>query len=421
MTQNQFYQRFLVERLPTANQRRIVLITGARYTGKATLARRQYLDLNYLNFDAIETREAINQVSSFDWAKSVGHSIIDEVQKVPQVLEKIKYAYDDRTINFSVLLGSSQILLLKQIRESLAGRVAIFELYPLLMTEVVAAIGQHPLQPPLLHDLLTHSVNEVLTEQPKVLLNSSATLKKQAQTHLLTWGGMPELLNIAVNERQKWLRDYEYTYLERDLADLARLNDLQPFRVLQKVVGLRSGNLLNFSQVARDVSISVDTARRYIEYLKLSYQVVLIPPFKRNLTSSVIKTPKIFWLDLGILRSLIGIPTETTGQLFETMVVAEIVKWLKTMQLSTEIYFYRTHSGQELDLLLQTPQGFLGIEVKARAKVYPNDSKVLRSVGQSLAGEWLGGLVIYNGDQLSKIAEPNIWAIPAWRLLTSKS
>jgi predicted AAA+ superfamily ATPase len=416
--QDSFKYRHIYRQLPDASKRSIVLLTGARQTGKTTISQHRYPQLPYYNFDAIEIRDKVNLISSMQWAQTLGAAIIDEVQKSPQVLEKIKYAFDAQELNFSVLLGSSQILLLRNISESLAGRVSIYELFPLTLSEVYAKPNR-ALQVPLLDEILhAEDIANCLQHVPSVLLGKQEAEKKQAQTYMLAWGGMPALLHLPEEERQKWLRDYEYTYLERDLADLARLSDLQPFRTFQKLTAMRSAQLLNYSQIARDAGVSADTARRYIEYLKISYQVFLLPPYYQNASSHLIKTPKIYWIDIGILRQLMGFYGQLSGAIFECMVVTEIYKWIKTRQSAAECYFYRTHSGTELDLLIKTQHGLIGVEIKYRDKIYPKDTRAMKVIAKELDQPWLGGLVIYNGDVLEKIAEPNIWAMPAWRLLT---
>jgi len=128
--------RALGQRLPFPERRRLVLLTGARQTGKTTLARHRYPDLRYINLDAPENRAALRGIATPFWARDVGPAVLDEAQKEPVIFEKVKYAYDDGSLSFSVLLGSSQILLLKKIRETLAGRIAIFELWPLMMSEI---------------------------------------------------------------------------------------------------------------------------------------------------------------------------------------------------------------------------------------------------------------------------------------------
>jgi hypothetical protein len=168
--------------------------------------------------------------------------------------------------------------------------------------------------------------------------------------------------------------------------------------------------------LARDAGVSVDTARRYLEYLRISYQCILIQPYRRNVTSSVIKTPKLYWVDVGILRRLTGFRGDPTGDLYETYVIGEIFKWIKTVQWAGKLSFYRTRSGLEVDLLLETQHGVVGIEIKSRESVTGTDLRPLRDVANGLGREWLGGIVVYRGREIRKMAEPSIWAVPSCRL-----
>ena len=411
-----YLDRILLKWLPTPSDSiRIVVLTGARQTGKTTLVKRLYPALNYINLDAPENRDTIRSLSTFAWSKTIGNAIIDEAQKVPLVFEKVKYAYDEGGIAFTVLTGSSQILLLKQIRETLAGRAFFYELWPLMQCEINPSAGEE--NAPLLDAILTTgSVAKVLTETVSILLGPANHAGQMAEDYILKWGGMPALLNLSEEDRWLWLKNYEYTYLERDLSDLARLDDLMPFRQFQQISALRSAQLLNYSELARDSGISVDTARRYMEYLKLSYQTVLLQPYYRNLTSSVVKTPKIYWLDIGIWRHLTGFRGALSGQLYETMVVGEIVKWVRTRQRDVKIFFYRTRSGNEVDLLLETSSGIMGIEIKSRAALAPKDIRSLKMVAEKLGERWHGGMVVYTGNEIKQLAEPDIFAVPSYRL-----
>ena len=414
--------RFLKRGLPASSDRRLVVLTGARQTGKTTLSREKYPDLKYINLDSPENRETLTHLLTPNWAASVGPAVLDEAQKAPVVFEKVKYAFDEGGISFTVLTGSSQILLLKKIRESLAGRAFFYELWPMMQSEINFSMDEEGVPEPLAHRLFTTvNLKSVLSHIPAALLDKQDAEYLKAENHILQWGGMPALLSLNDPDRWKWLKDYGYTYLERDLSDLARLNDLSPFRKFQKLTALRSGMLLNYSELARDTGISVDTARRYLEYLRLSYQTFLLQPFYRYLTSSVVKSPKIYWTDIGILRQLSGYKGELTGELYETMVVSELVKWIRTCQLDLEVYFYRTRSGMELDLLIQTETGFVGMEIKSRQTVVQKDVRVMKELASRLGTEWLGGIVVYRGNEIRQIAEPQIWAVPSRRLFQAPS
>lgn len=399
--------------------RSLVLLTGARQTGKTTSIRRLYADLPYYNLDAVELREQLSAVSSFSWAGTVGCAVLDEVQKEPALMDKVKFAYDEGSLDFTALLGSAQILLLKNVTETLAGRVFVYELFPLMLSELAAG-ARGELQAPLLDRLLTaENPLEVLRSEPIVLLGEAADRLKTAEKHLWEWGGMPGLLPLDDRMRRQWLKSYEATYLERDLGDLARLDDLKPFRRFQKLAALRSGQMLSFSELARDAGVAVETARRYMEYLRLSYQAFLLQPFSENITSQVVKTPKVFWVDCGLLRSLTGREPDAPmdGHLFETYVAGEIVKYARTVQSGVQVFYYRTRSGLEIDFLLQTSRGLFALEVKGRDSVGKSDIGSMRRIADKLGERWLGGLVVYRGDRLEEI-EPGFWAVPSYRLFS---
>jgi len=185
----------------------LVLLTGARQTGKTTILRQVYPNLNYINLDAPENREALRSLSTFAWARTVGNAIIDEAQKEPAVFEKVKYAFDAGDIQFTVLSGSAQILLLKSVREVLSGRVFLYELYPLMLCEVVAQPAPDNFQPPLLaHVIKTpHRLNQILRQTDPVLLPEREHFLRDRETHLLAWGGMPALFDLGQTDRTEWL------------------------------------------------------------------------------------------------------------------------------------------------------------------------------------------------------------------------
>lgn len=409
--------RLLAEKLPKPHERRLVIIIGARQTGKTTLVKRLYPSLRYVNLDAPENRDVVRAVSTFHWARDIGPSVLDEAQKEPSVFEKVKFAFDEGHLDFTVLLGSSQILLTKRVRETLAGRAYVYELWPLMLIEVFHPDGAEGISAPLLSKVLgdTEDLDHLLSKMPSVLDGRITARLKEAEAHILRWGGMPEMLHLSSDDRRVWLRSYQYTFLERDLADLARISDLEPFKKLHKLAALRAGKLLNYSELGRDSGISVDTCRRYMEYLRVSFQAFLLQPYFENLTSSVIKTPKIYWSDMGLQRQLSGMTDSLTGEQFENYVVAEFFKWIRTSLSTCEMYFYRTRGGLEVDLLLQTPTGLIGVEIKSREEVVPSDFTALRHVAEAAGPRWRGGICVYRGQQIVQIA-PHLWAIPSWRL-----
>lgn len=421
MRTNLQLNRALSWRLPKAEAKRLVVLTGARQTGKTTLARSEYPRLRYINLDAPENREAVRLIRTANWGQAVGPSILDEAQKEPVVFDKIKWAFDEKQINFSILLGSSQILMMKRIRESLAGRAFILELFPLMASELLPATGGKKNLSSIADLVITggEKLGSVVRSLPTRLLPQEEEPAKSVIEHLFMWGGMPALLPLDDQDRREWLRSYQYTYLERDLGDLARLDDLQPFRQFQKISSLRSGQVLSYSNLARESAISVSTARRYMEYLRISYQAIFVPPFFRNLTSVVVKTPKLYWLDVGLMRQQSGYWGEIGGHILETLVVAEIYKLIKTSGKDVGLYFYRTRSGMEVDLIIQTPAGVTGIEVKAARNVSSSDARGLGAVAEVLKDEWCGGIILFCGSEIIKLAKNDIWAIPIHRFFMS--
>jgi hypothetical protein len=408
--------RLLAQRLPSpSTARRLVLITGARQTGKTTLAKAAYSGLRYLSLDELEVRLQLREIPTRAWAATVGPAILDEAQKEPSLFEKVKFAFDDQALPFSVLLGSSQILMIRRIRESLAGRILLYELYPFMLKELIAT--ESVLTPPLFDRLLNADgrADDIFGDEPPILLGEAAHWMETRYLHMLTWGGMPPLLDLPDAERRDWLHSYTNTYVERDLSDLARLDDVEPFRRFTRLAAHRSGQLLSYAELARDAGISPGTARNYLNYLSLSYQVFTLTPYFRSSTKSLVKAPKLYWLDVGLWRQQTGFWGDVTGPLLETFVVGEAWKWLKTTGQTAELGFYRTHGGLEVDLMIATPNGLWGIEIKTARRLGHSEISSLRRLAGQFGAEWRGGLVAYQGNLLERL-DQNLWAIPVARL-----
>jgi predicted AAA+ superfamily ATPase len=410
--------RWLSTILPRGDGRRLVTVTGPRQAGKTTLVRATYPGLRYVNLDDADARDRLRAVRATAWADEIGPAVLDEAQKEPGLFEKVKFSYDAGAVDFTVLLGSSRILLLDQVRETLAGRVFLYDLWPLMPSELSHAADDAP-KPPLLDRLLraTASISRALAKEPERLFPADEAPQRAAIAHLERWGGMPELFGLSDDDRRRWLSSYQQTYLERDLVDIVHMRDPVPFRALQQLAMLRTGQMLSYADVARDAKVSPLTARRYVGHLTTSYQFILVPPYHRNLTSSVVKSPKLYCTDMGLLRHGTQQWGQATGAMFDTLVVVEIQKWIATMGVDARLTYYRTRSGLEIDLLITTPEGVLGVEVKNRPDALPTDATGMKSVAEALGKEWLGGVVVHRGDGLHPlIQERDIWAVPVHRL-----
>ncbi len=419
MWENKQIKRIVSHLLPDSDARQILLLTGARQTGKTCLVRDQYPTIPYYNLDAIEFRDQLGSISTFRWADEVGVAVIDEIQKEPALFEKIKFAFDEGGVRFSVLTGSSQILLLKNIHETLAGRVNLRELFPFMLAELINPEGMS-LESMLLFQLITSgSPDQIMGNRKSVILGKEWDKLQYAESWLFTWGGMAPVIHLNTEQNRRfWLNDYSIAYLERDLSDLASLHDLKPFRKFQQIAALRTAGLLSYTELAKDAGIGIETARRYMEYLRISYQTFLLRPYYKNLTSRLVKTPKLYWFDNGLLRHLSGLGFDLdNGQLYENFIASELMKFIRSTRSEANLSFYRTRSGMEIDFLLETRNGILGFEVKNRDTVSSSDFTNLHRLADSLSSDWLGGFVIYRGNKIESFRK-SFWAIPSVRLFS---
>lgn len=414
--------RYLAGILPSKSPpRRIVVLTGARQVGKTTLAKALYREgLRYLNLDSPGERDRASAVPAEAWDRVVGEAVLDEVQKAPALLEKIKWAYDEQRIDFSVLLGSSRILLLDRVSETLAGRVFLYELWPLVVGELVPHFGGPLPNPPLLVTLLREPARAVEVLEPLYagLVGPESGAAQAAMLHVLRWGGMPPMLQYPEQERWAWLDAYQATYLERDLMDIARLRDLEAFATCHRLAALRAGRILSYSELARDAGLPVTTARRYLRYLELSYQTQTLPAWSGNPSVRLVKSPKLIWFDPGVQRALAGQVHGLTGEQYESAIVGQVLMTLRSFGVRFTAYYLRTAGGLEVDLLLEGEGSnrLLAIEVKCRPSADRRDATAIERARRVLGERYQTGLVVYRGDRVRRLSESTI-AVPDWILL----
>lgn len=399
----------------------ITVLTGARQTGKTTLVR-ELLPASggpesvYLSLDDPDERLRL----AADPVRRLDHGarlvVLDEVQKQPDLLDAVKLLADRRRGHRFLLLGSSQILLLQKVRETLAGRATLLDLWPLALVERV----DEREVPPSGLDLVWRegeSALETLDLSP-ISADEVRQRRARAEDHW-RWGGYPALEALGEADRAVWLRDFRRTYLERDLADLGRVADLDQFALAQNLLAARTAQLLSYSEVARELGVAVNTVRRYLRFLEISYQVVLLPPLLPTMTARLVKSPKLYWTDPGLACSLAGAGAAERA-LFETGVLAELVRWRSWQPDPPELHFYRTRAGREIDFVLQGRSRLLAVEAKASDRAHRTDA---RSLVEFLDGQIPGvpfgtdrlGLVVTRGREVERLG-PRVWAVPAWRL-----
>ena len=407
----------LVNRLQGKSNARILVFTGARQVGKTTLVKKMLPDFAYLNIEDPVQRKTYAALTAQQWQHLYPHAILDEVQKEPQLIESIKATYDTYTDIRYILLGSSQLLLLEKMKESLVGRCVIIEMYPLTLPELRTTTWQTDTPYSPWQALLRTPMDEPVFF-PNFLLDPKNAEKAAAWAHYLRYGAYPALVQEAMDEddRYEWLQNYIHTYLERDIRDLAAFRDLEPFIKLQRATAVYTGCVLNASNLARDIGITSKTIQRYIEYLKLSYQVIVLPAWERNTFKRLAKAPKIHMMDNGVLQAILQKRGGITEQEFESLVVAEIYKQAKNIRANVSFYHLRTQDGREVDLLVETQEGYFAFEIKMADHVSSADARHLVALEPLLDKPLLQGFILSN-DPVNHHFYPKIQALHAAALL----
>ena len=405
----------------------ITVVTGARQTGKTTLVRdllprTEEAPSVYISLDDPDERIRL----AADPVRRLDHGprlvILDEVQKQPELLDSVKLLADSRKGHKFLLLGSSQILLLRKVRETLAGRASLIDLWPLALAERVEdrEVPQCGL------DLVWREAEKGLRRltQSAPSVEHARLWRKRSEEHL-RWGGYPGLELLEEAERPAWIRDFRRTYLERDLADLGRVEDLDQFALAQNLFAARTGQLLSYSEVAKELGVAVNTVKRYLRFLEISYQVFLLRPFLPTVGARLVKSPKLHWTDVGLARMLAERPSLSDGPLFETYVCGELLRWTSWQTDPPDLHFYRLYGGREVDFVLHSASRVLAIEAKAGERVYAGDARPLADFlaakipGADRGAERLG-IIVTRGRETRQLTT-HVWAVPDWQLFGPRS
>lgn len=379
---------------------RILVFTGARQVGKTTLVKNILPEYEYLSIEDPVLRKTYLNLSAVQWKSQFPQAVLDEVQKEPQLIESIKATYDKYDDVRYALLGSSQLLLMEKVRESLAGRCLIYELYPLTLPELATTSWDDEIVPSTWQKLLLGQTetSEIL---PSFLMDKRLHVKSASWNHYVRLGGYPALVadDMTEDDKYTWLKTYVHTYLERDLRDLVSFRDLEPFIKLQRAVATYTGGLFNASNFSRDVGVTSKTVQRYLEYLRLSYQVIILPAWERNAAKRLMKTPKVHFMDNGVLQAVLQKHGGLTGNEFESLVIAEIYKQAKNIQADVSFHHLRTQDGKEVDLLVETQDGYYAFEIKMADRVTPIDARHLQNLETILDKTLLHAFVLSNDNE----------------------
>ena len=377
--------------------------------GKSTLLQQEqpFSDWRYITLDDFEVlSQARNNPASL-WA-GTNHVVLDEVQKSTKLLDAVKVAVDSHYGKYRFILsGSANILLMKKVSESLAGRAIYFTLNPMTMGEM------DNLSPT---NLLETLFNGQIPGETKVTSTLSTPF-------LPMWKGfMPPLMQMESSAAVlRWWEGYITTYLERDLRQLSHIDSLPDFRRLMVALALRCGQVLNQTEVARDTGISQPTVHRYINLLETTCLMERLPAFAVNRTKRLIKSPKMMSIDPGLIAFLAGHynpeslrSSREAGGIFESMIYLHLNALAQLLVPRPRIFYWRTTTGKEVDFVMEWGRKLLAVEVKLSGKAHFSDIETLRLFKEEYP-ETAAGILIYAGDEV-KILDEKIVAIP-WFLL----
>lgn len=381
----------------------VTLVTGPRQIGKTTMLKTTYEDFAYVTFDdPLELQEAMDDPKLF----LKNHPIplmIDEVQYAPDIFRIIKLRVDqDRTKGSFLLTGSQIFPLMKNVSETLAGRMAIIEMQSLSIREQFNVSFYEPFLPTI----------EYIKKR-----------KKQILPYLAIWniiqrGSMPELMDSQINWK-RYYASYVKTYIERDVRNIANISDELKFIKFLTVLASRCGELLNYNAVAEEVETSVETIKRWVSILRTSGIIFLLEPYANNIIKRVVKTPKLYFYDTGLVSYLTRWNSAEAlrtgakaGNIFENFIISEIMKsYLNAGETQPPLYFYRDKDKKEIDLIIEQNGILYPIEIKMSAQPTKSMAKAFPLL-QQIPNKQVGlGVILCQIDELRYLSE-DVIALP---------
>lgn len=383
----------------------VVVITGTRQSGKSTLVQHAQKERLYLSLDDVDILEQAhtNPQGLIGRAPRV---TIDEVQRSPDLLLAVKRAVDKKRVPGQfILTGSANLLLMKRVSESLAGRAVYFSLMPMTRRELLGKASAG----------IWEKLFSTPSEKWPELIEGEDSFKEKWEDVALRGGyPVPALQTTDANERTAWLAGYEKTYLERDLQDIANVSSLIDFRRLMRAVCLRLGNLVNQTELARDVGISQPTVMRHLNALESSYQLIRLPAYGVNRTKRLIKSPKAYWTDTALALYLTG-ESQARGSHLENIVLTDLAAW-NGAGAEAEIMYWRTTTGEEVDFVIERKQLLLPVEVKATVNPRFADARHLITFRDQYKKSSLPALLLHTGDDTRWLAD-GVLATPWWKVV----
>ena len=405
-----FYQRQmqpllqnLIQQFPT------ILVTGPRQVGKSTLLQHIGEDYQYVTFDdPLLLNQARNDPTLFMLNHS-GKLILDEVQYAPELFSSLKLAIDkQKTSGLFLLSGSQAFQLMQNVTESLAGRIAVLKLQGFSLREIQQLDFYQPFVP----------------NREYIVAREKHFKPVENIWEMIHRGYMPRLYEQEINW-EIYYSSYVSTYIERDVRALTNISSITDFTRFMVAIAARSGELLNYSNVAQEVGVSVDTIKRWTTILETSGIIYLLKPYSNNHLKRAIKTPKVYMLDTGLMAWLTKWLTPETiqqgaksGQFFETFVVSEIIKSFYNNGIEPPIYYYRDTNQKEIDLLIEYHRTLYPVEIKTSASPDKKMAKAFGILKENLPEAEItigNGVIINQYPQKLWLAEELV-ALPAWAI-----
>ena len=399
------FPRFATDRVTTALQDTpVVMVNGPRQCGKTTLVR-EFASRNraYITLDDDTVLESVRSDPS-GFVRGLDMAIVDEVQRAPDLLRAIKTSVDaDRRPGRFLLTGSANVLALPRVSESLAGRMEIITLLPLGRSEI---LGRPP-------TFLKHALVGKIAKPFEVIIGDDLV-------RAVLVGGYPEMLRRKNQTRRRaWARDYIKAIVERDIRDIADLDKLAHMPRLLRVLAHHSGQLANFSQLGGQIALDDKTTRKYIAILEQLFLVHRVEPWFRNQLKRLVKTPKLHFIDSGLLAVMVGATEEglsknrsMLGSLLEAFLFSEIMKQSSWLDETCTLHYYRDKDQDEVDIVVESESGAtVGLEIKAAATVNSGDFRGLRKLSAASGHNFKLGLVLYDSENTVPFGD-NMFAAP---------
>lgn len=385
----------------------VVLLTGARQVGKSTLAQGlsgAKWDAVYHTLDNRITLDSVLKDSDGFISGTPTPAIIDEVQRAPDLMRALKVVVDeDRKPGQYLLTGSANLMTIAKVSETLAGRVALHELHPFMWAEV-----REKATPSILKDLFSGDDAAMLLKKWKK--RSFPDRRKEIIERIIAGGYPTPSMMTSVKARRRWFDSYRQTYIERDIRDIAAIEHLPDFNRLLNLLSFRTGQIINFSEVSRELGLPFTTLRRYMDLLEVTYQIYFLRPYFVNIGKRLIKMPKLYLSDTGMACHLSAVEDWQTlerqnrvGNIVETWAASELRKLIQISDARYQLYYWRTYAGREVDFIVEHGEKIMAIEVKWSHKLEDIDLSGLKDCARDLKGRHVMSVLLYPGKDIIAI------------------